>query len=79
MANIWNGSVQEQAVKRLLRRKDTAQYFNGDGWTEDPAQAQTFSDVLEAAATCSRFKLTNVELALRVEPGACDVFCTPMC
>ena len=79
MANLWNDSFQEQPVKRLLRRKDTKQYFNGDGWTDDPAQAQTFSDVLEAASTCSRFKLTNVELALRVEPGACDVFCTQMC
>jgi len=78
MAITSNGSFQEQAVKRLLRHKDTAKYFNGDGWTEDPAQAETLFDVLEAAATCKRFKLTNVELALRVEPGACDVFCTPM-
>ncbi len=79
MANARKSSFQEQAVKRLLRHKDTAQYFSGDGWTEDPSQAQTFCDVVEAAATCNRFKLTNVELALRVEPGACDVFCTQMC
>ncbi len=76
MANEWNDSVREQAVTRLLRRKDTS---HGNGWTDDPARAQVFSDALEAATTCGRFKLTNMELALRVEPGACDVFCTTMC
>ena len=79
MANVWNENLQEQTVKRLLRRIDTAEYFNGDGWTENPAEAQIFCDALEAASTCARLKLTNVELALRVESGACDVFCTSMC
>ena len=79
MANKWNGNLQQQAVRRLLRRKDTSQYFDGNGWTDDPARAQMFSDALEAASTCGRFKLTNMELALRVEPGACDVFCTTIC
>ena len=79
MANTWSGVLEDQTVKRLLRRKDTAEYFDGSGWTSDPAAAKTFCDVLEAAETCSRYKLTNVELALRVQPEACDVFCTSMC
>ena len=79
MATMLNVSVQDQTIKRLLRRIDTAEYFNGGGWTADPAEAESFSDALEAAETCARFKLTNVELALRVEPRASDVFCTSMC
>ena len=68
-----------QKVKRVLRRKDTAEYFNGDGWTANPTEAKTFCDVVEAAQACTQFKLTNVELALRVETSTCDVFCTTMC
>ena len=79
MANKWNGEMEDQTVTRVLRRKDTAEYFDGNGWTADPAAAKTFCDVVEAAETCCRHKLTNVELALRVEPDACDVFCTSMC
>jgi len=38
----------------------------------------SFSDVVEAAAACARYGLSDVELALRFEPGASDVFCTPL-
>ena len=79
MATMLNVSAQEQTVKRLLRRIDSEEYFNGGGWTPDPAEAEFFADALEAAETCARFKLTHVELALRVEASASDVFCTPMC
>ena len=79
MATMWNSRTEEQAVKRLLRRKDTAEYFKGDGWTGNPGEAKTFSDSLEAAETCARLQLSNVELALRVESGDFDMFCTPMC
>ena len=68
----------EHEIRRLLRRTNSQEYLSGQGWTRDPCEATTFSDVLEAAQTCIRRDLHGVELALRVEPDACDVFCTPL-
>jgi hypothetical protein len=67
---------QEQAIKRVLRHKDSREYFKDGGWTSNPNEANGFSDVVEAAEACTRYGLNDVELALRFESGACDVFCT---
>ena len=65
-----------QAVARLLRHKATRQYFRDGGWTERPAEARNFYDVVEAAQTCVQHGLADVELAVRVRVEACDLFCT---
>lgn len=63
------------AIKRVLRRKDSREYFKDGGWTADPNEANCFSDVVEVARTCARYQLSDVELAVRFETG-CEVFCT---
>ncbi len=77
-AKLLTGTTSEKAIKRVLRHRSSREYFKDGGWTADPADANNFSDVVEAVETCARYGLNNVELALRFESGACDVFCTPI-
>jgi hypothetical protein len=72
-------SREERAVTRLLRQRGTQQYFRDDGWTESPEKAKVFYDVVEAVEVCVQYHLKDVELAVRVRPGACDLFCTEIC
>lgn len=66
----------EKSIKRFLRHKNSRAYFKNGGWTTNPADADSFSDVVEVAQTCARYGLNDVELALRYEAAACDIFCT---
>jgi hypothetical protein len=75
---VHNGNGNGQTIKRVLRRKNSRQYFKDGGWTSNPSEANGFSDAVEAAQICARYDLSNVELALRFESSACDVFCTPI-
>ncbi len=65
-------------VMRLLRRRSTQEYFKENGWTSNPEEAKCFYDVVEVAETCARCGLEDVELALRMDPKAPDLFCTPL-
>ena len=79
MAKTLNVITQEKRVRRLLRRRETQEYFKDDGWTRNPAEAKSFVDVVEVAEACAKFRLEDVELALRAEHSeASDLFCTPM-
>lgn len=73
-----NGNGNRQNIKRVLRDKNSKKYFKDGGWTRNPKDARGFSDVVEAAQICIRYDLSDVELAVRFESGACDVFCTPI-
>ena len=73
-----NGSVEQVPVRRVLRRTASRDYFKMDGWTKLPEEAHNFSDVVEVVETCTRYQLSNVELALQYETGSCDLFCTPI-
>jgi hypothetical protein len=73
-----NGVVGGNGIKRFLRRRSSREYFKAGGWTIDPKQADSFSDIVEAAETCARYGLSDVELALRYEAKDSDVFCTPL-
>ncbi len=77
-AKNLNGTLQDRTVKRFLRHRHSREYFKNGGWTTDPKEADTFCDVVEAAQTCAQYNLSNVELALRYETGAGDIFCTPI-
>jgi hypothetical protein len=79
MAKTLNASIDEKRIVRLLRRRETQEYFTDDGWTTNPAEAKSFSDVVEVAEACAKFRLEDVELTLRVAHSeASDLFCTPM-
>jgi hypothetical protein len=69
----WTG---EKPVRRLLRLQNSEQYFKDDGWTTNPDEARSFADALEAAETCARYHLSDVELTLRFDSRAGDVFKT---
>jgi hypothetical protein len=66
----------EMGVKRVLRRGGSREYFKDGGWTDNPEEANSFSDPVEVAETCARYGLTGVELALRIDARATDLFCT---
>ena len=79
MAKTLDVSIDEKRILRLLRRRETQEYFTDGGWTRNPAEAKTFSDVVEVAEACAKFRLEDVELTLRVgHSEASDLFCTPM-
>ena len=75
-AKTIESATQEQTVKRLLRHRGSREYFKDGQWTNNPDEASNFSDVVEAAETCARYELSDVELALRLDSRSCDVFCT---
>ena len=72
-----SSEVGEKTIKRLLRRRSTQKFFKEDaGWTDNPAEAKCFLDVVEVAETCARCDLDDVEVILRVDSQASDFFCT---
>ena len=75
MATTSNGS-DLAPIKRVLRNRDSHQYFDGHGWTDNPEDAKSFADLVEAAGLCGRLGLSNVELAVRINSASCDLFCT---
>ena len=68
----------ERAIRRLVRRRQSEDYFTGSGWTKDPDQARSFANSLEAAQTCLRHGLVDMEMVLRVVGGSSDLFCTDL-
>ncbi len=77
-AKDFNGTLADRSIKRFLRHRQSREYFKHGGWTNDPAEADTFRDIVEAAQVCAQYQLDNVELALRYEAGVGDIFCTPI-
>ncbi len=77
-AKALDRSFAERTIKRLVRHQKSREYFKQGGWTADPADADSFSDSVEAAKTCARYGLNDVELAVRYGAPGCDVFCTPI-
>ena len=75
-ARIIDKNRQRETIKRVLRHKRSQEYFKDGGWTDNPNEADCFSDAVEVAETCARYGLSDVELALRFESAGCDVFCT---
>ncbi len=77
-AKTLSERCEEKCIKRILRRSGSLEYFKDGEWTEDPEEASSFHDAVEAAEICARYGLTGVELALRYASGASDFFCTPI-
>ncbi len=76
MANSATPSDQFPRAARPLRCCKTKRYFDGDGWTEDPSQAQVFRDEIGAARACVTHSLHEVELVLRTHPTGVEIFST---
>ncbi len=77
-AQLLNDLTGPQQIKRLLRHRPSQAYFKAGAWTQDPTQAESFVDVLQAAETCAHYGLSDVELAVRIEESTADLFCTPL-
>jgi hypothetical protein len=75
-AKVFNGCNQELNIKRLLRHRGSKEYFKDGGWTQDPEEADCFSDIVEVAQACTRHGLNNVEVALRYPASRGDFFST---
>jgi hypothetical protein len=75
-AKLLSECAEEKVIKRVLRRSGSRDYFKDGGWTDNPQEANSFSDAVEVAEICARYGLKDVELALRFDAGAGDVFCT---
>jgi hypothetical protein len=75
-AKLLSECAEEKVIKRVLRRSGSREYFKDGGWTDNPQEANSFSDAVEVAEICARYGLKDVELALRFDAGAGDVFCT---
>ncbi len=78
MAKTLQENSEPKPVIRLLRSIPTQQYYMGFGWTEDPEEAESFDDGLEALRTCIDKDLREVELVLRVPGATSDIYCTPI-
>jgi hypothetical protein len=77
-AKTLHSAAAEQTIKRLLRHRASRTYFKNGDWTSNPDEASSFLDIVEAAEVCARYGLNDMELALRFDRGANDVFCTPI-
>ncbi len=77
-AKTLEPTISERSIKRFLRHKATREYFKNGGWTSNPDEASSFSDVVEVAETCARYGLSDVEVAVRFESASSDIFCTSL-
>jgi hypothetical protein len=77
-AKTISRSIEDKPIKRVLRHRSSSAYFKDGGWTHKLEEAHSFSDVVEAAETCARYGLSDVELALRYDAAATDLFCVSL-
>ncbi len=70
--------VWQSSAVRVLRRHGTQQYFTGEGWTENPANAQAFPNDQDAVRACVAHGLQHMELVLRMPGGGPELSATPI-
>ncbi len=70
--------IADRPIRRVLRRKNSEQYFTGTGWTPHFNEARTFPDSLAAAQACAHSSLSEVELVLRIQGGTTDLYRTEL-
>jgi hypothetical protein len=78
MASSLKGNKTKLPVARLLRCRKTHRYFTGEGWSDDPAQAEVFCDQIDAVQACISHNLENIEMVLRVNGSQVELFCTTL-
>ena len=70
--------MKPEHVHRLLRSRETHDYFTGCGWTADPHLAVKYPTQTGALRACTRDALANVELVLCVPGSLTELFATPI-
>jgi hypothetical protein len=60
-------------LTRFLRCKATGRYYTGSGWTDDPAQAMSYTSSADAARTAVVSHLANVEVVVQGTEGTADL------
>jgi hypothetical protein len=70
---------KERPIRRVLRRRNSQEYFTGNGWTNNPDEARVFADSLEAAQLCANCGLVDMEIALRIVGASSDLFSAVLC
>ncbi len=70
---------QSYEIRRMIRRRNSQEYFTGSGWTCNPDEAKVFVDSLEAAQVCANYGLMDMEIALRVPGANADLFSAVLC
>jgi hypothetical protein len=78
MQMLFKDNLQGKTLRRLLRSRSTQAYFSHGGWTSSPEEAEGFPGAMEAAQSCARYGLNDMELVLRVEDSQLDAFCAPL-
>ncbi len=78
MADTTSPTDLISTTARILRCRKTHRYFNGEGWTDNPSQAQVFPDEVDAARACVTHNLHEVELVLRTRLARVEFFSTPV-
>jgi len=76
MAEVMRDAPRSAAVVRLLRCNQTRRYLAPEGWTQDDAQALTFTDEIDAVRACFQRGLNDVDLVIRASGANTDLFCT---
>jgi hypothetical protein len=69
----------ERPIRRVIRRRNSQEYFAGPGWTNNPDEARVFADSLEAAQVCAAYGLVGMEIALRLTGANVDLFSAVLC
>ena len=54
----------------MIRSISSGKYFHDGSWTEDPSHAEHFPDAGKAIEACLRYRFTDVELVIQLNPDA---------
>ncbi len=54
------------AMRRVIRRVTSHEYFRKGQWTIDPSQAEDFCNSAQAIEACLRYHLRDIELVLQL-------------
>ena len=69
----------QRPIRRMLRRRNSGEYFTGNGWTNNPDEAKVFADSVEAAQACADHRLVDMDIALRVAGAKSELFSAALC
>jgi hypothetical protein len=74
-----NAQLNEKPIRRVIRRRNSEEYFTDNGWTNNPEEARVFADSLEAAQVCANYGLVGMEIALRITGAEAELFSAVLC
>ncbi len=78
MYELMDSPALQASAIRLIRCRTTHSYYTGEGWTENPMNAQPYPNEMEAVRACVSHDLHEVELVIRRFADGPDLFVTPI-